>query len=755
MISARAALTGSYNDLQVVLSALIAVAASYAALDLAGRVTAASGRIRSAWLIGGAGAMGLGIWSMHFVGMLAFSLPVPVSYNLPLVLVSLLVGILCSAFALYVVSRHRLGISRALAGSVLMGAGIAGLHYIGMDAMRMSAECRFDLRLVALSILLAILFSLAALLLAFHQCEETRGTPSRKTASALGMGAAITAMHYTGMAAAHFTASPVAPDLSHAVSVSELGTTGIGIVTLIVLGIAILTSAADRRISALAKTLEQRVAERARTEQSLRLFRMLIDQSNDAIEVIDPETLRYIDVNGKACLDLGYSREELLSLSVFDIDPSVDEAKVAKVRSELQDAGSGIFESFHRRKDGSTFPVEVSVKQVRVDRLYFVSVARDITERKRAEEALRESEEMLRLAAQAGRMFAYEWDAASDVIVRSAEAPKILGIAGTALMTGQQALAATYPDDRERVIALVAQLTREKPDLRISYRLVRPDGSVIWIERNSRAHFDEQGRMLRVVGMIADITETKRAEQSLQETQAELAHVTRALAMGELVATIAHEVYQPLTAVLTTSSFVQRQLTSNIPNLKALQDAMAEIVQDGNRIRAIISRIRTLFTKDAPDRVELDMNEVIQEVTVLVRSEAARNHVQFKLNLADHLPLIIGDRVQLQQVLINLILNGIAAMRTVTDRPRNLDISSAKHGDGVLVRVQDCGIGVDPNNLQRIFEPFFTTKRQGIGIGLSISRSIIESHGGRLWAEPSSSGAIFQFIVPSTGGRGI
>jgi signal transduction histidine kinase len=189
--------------------------------------------------------------------------------------------------------------------------------------------------------------------------------------------------------------------------------------------------------------------------------------------------------------------------------------------------------------------------------------------------------------------------------------------------------------------------------------------------------------------------------------------------------------------------------------LKALQDAMAEIVQDGNRIRAIISRIRTLFTKDAPDRVELDMNEVIQEVTVLVRSEAARNHVQFKLNLADHLPLIIGDRVQLQQVLINLILNGIAAMRTVTDRPRNLDISSAKHGDGVLVRVQDCGIGVDPNNLQRIFEPFFTTKRQGIGIGLSISRSIIESHGGRLWAEPGSSGAIFQFIVPSTGGRGI
>jgi C4-dicarboxylate-specific signal transduction histidine kinase len=272
---------------------------------------------------------------------------------------------------------------------------------------------------------------------------------------------------------------------------------------------------------------------------------------------------------------------------------------------------------------------------------------------------------------------------------------------------------------------------------------------VIWVERNSRAHFGKQGELRRVVGMVADITERKRVEQSLQEAQAQLAHVTRVLAMGELVASIAHEVRQPLTAVLTTSDVVLRQLAGNKPNLAEMQDAITQIVEDANRVNTVISRVRTLLLRDVPNRVELDINEAIQEVIVLVRNEAARNGVQFRLSLEADLPRLQGDRVQLQQVLINLIMNGIDAMRTMTDSPRNLDIRSVKHADGVLVRVQDSGSGVDPNNLGRIFEPFFTTKQQGIGMGLSISRSIIESHGGRLWVETGSRGAIFQFIVPS------
>src|SRR6202140_3235511 len=227
-------LMGSYNYGLVALSVLIAIFASYAALDLAGRVTAARGWTRAVWLLGGAGAMGTGIWSMHYIGMLAFILPIPVAYHWPTVLLSLFAAILASVVALGVVSRQKMGSSRALAGSVLMGAGIASMHYIGMAAMRLSAICRFNSFLVVLSVVFAVLISLAALWITFHFRDEKTGIGWGKIAGAVVMGAAIPVMHYTGMAAASFTPSGVPTDLSHAASPSTLGTAGIAAVTLIV-----------------------------------------------------------------------------------------------------------------------------------------------------------------------------------------------------------------------------------------------------------------------------------------------------------------------------------------------------------------------------------------------------------------------------------------------------------------------------------------------------------------------------------------
>src|SRR5438309_2157410 len=265
MISANAALSGSYDYGEVARSVLIAIAASYAALDLAGRVSAASGRSRLAWLGGGATAMGIGIWAMHFKGMLAFRLPVSVAYHWPTVLLSLVVAILASAFALYVVSRQKLGLVEALTGSVIMGGGIAGMHYIGMAAMRLPAITRFSFPWVSFSILLAVLFSLLALLMAFDLRQETKWSVPRRLGSAMLMGVAVPDMHYTGMAAASFIpATP--PDFSHALSISSLGNNGIAIVTLIVIVAAMVTSSVDRRAEAevrrLNQDLEQRVAER-------------------------------------------------------------------------------------------------------------------------------------------------------------------------------------------------------------------------------------------------------------------------------------------------------------------------------------------------------------------------------------------------------------------------------------------------------------------------------------------------------------
>src|SRR5579863_3607952 len=264
---AAVTLIGSYNYALVALSVLIAMFAAYAALDLASRVTVASGWTRAVWLLGGASAMGTGIWSMHYIGMLAFVLPVPVAYHWPTVLLSLLAAILASVVALGVVSRQKMGASRAVVGSVLMGAGIASMHYIGMAAMRLPAICQFNFSLVVMSVVFAVLISFAALWITFHFRDEKTGIGREKLAGAVVMGAAIPVMHYTGMAAASFTPSGMPVNLSHAVSISTLGTAGIAAVTFVVLGLALLTSWADRRFAA--QTLELQEEKLQRSEAYL------------------------------------------------------------------------------------------------------------------------------------------------------------------------------------------------------------------------------------------------------------------------------------------------------------------------------------------------------------------------------------------------------------------------------------------------------------------------------------------------------
>ena len=251
--------------------------------------------------------------------------------------------------------------------------------------------------------------------------------------------------------------------------------------------------------------------------------------------------------------------------------------------------------------------------------------------------------------------------------------------------------------------------------------------------------------------MSKEMMERQRAEESLLETQAKLARVTRALDMGELVATIAHEVNQPLTAIVTNANFCLRRLEGVTTNLDEFRAAVAEIVNDGTRASAVISRIRSLLMKGSSSRTELDINEILREVSVFLRNEATRNQVSVRTDLGDNLPRVSGDRVQLQQVVINLVMNGIEAMSSVTHRPRNLLIRSAKNHDEVLIQVQDSGTGVDADHAKHIFEPFFTTKPGGIGMGLSISRSIVESHGGYLWVDSGPEGALFQFTLPPSG----
>ena len=378
---AEAALAGFYDYRLVALSVLIAILASYAALDLGGRVTASCGRLRFFWLSGGAAAMGMGVWAMHYIGMLAYHLPVPILYDWPTVLWSLLAAVLAAAVALFVVSRSKMGPLSIGLGGLLMGSGIAAMHYIGMEAMRLPAMCRYSTGLVSLSVVLAIVISLVALWLTFYLRTEAKSMGWRKVASALLMGAAIPVMHYTGMAAVTFTPMALRLDLTHSLEISSLGTIGIGGVSLMVLGLAILTSFFDRRFSAQSVELhlsEQRLRQLVESAQVI-LWRGVVDASE------------FSYINQEAEELLGYPTEKWTSTPAFWMDHlhSEDRALVESYcAATVENRGPQLFEHRMVAADGRVVWLRTSIRLVAANEMKeLVGVMTDITERKQAQEA--------------------------------------------------------------------------------------------------------------------------------------------------------------------------------------------------------------------------------------------------------------------------------------------------------------------------------------------------------------------------------
>jgi NO-binding membrane sensor protein with MHYT domain len=476
--------TGTYDPYLVAVSILVASFASYTALDLGARVETARGLARRVWLAAAAITMGGGIWSMHFIGMLAFSMPMPMSYDIGLTILSLLVAVFVTSCAFYVISSHSASPRRLALSGIVMGVGIVSMHYTGMAAMRGDVELSYDHFFVALSVVIAIGAATAALWLAFRTTDL-----GQKLVAAVVMGLAVSGMHYTGMRAAIFT--------------------GHG--------------------------------------------------------AVDPA-------------------QEIASL---------DQTNLA------------------------------------------------------------------------------------------------LAVAGITFV----------------ILALA---------------------------------------------LFASLSEQKRAEDGLRQAQVDLAHVNRVTTMGELTASLAHEVNQPIAAVVTNASACLNWLAGDPPNLEEARAAAANVVSDGTRAAEIISRIRLLFKKGTPQRELVDVNEVIREMIVLLRSEVTRHSISVRTELAGDLPQVMGDRLQLQQVMMNLIINSIAAMKDVDGR-RELAIKAQRAEDEQLMEcVSDTGVGLPPQQADQIFNAFFTTKLHGTGMGLSISRSIVESHSGRLWAvDNSPRGACFHFILPT------
>jgi NO-binding membrane sensor protein with MHYT domain len=477
-------ITGTHDPYLVALSILVACFASYTALDLGTHVRPARGFARRAWLVAAAITMGGGIWAMHFVAMLAFIMPKPMSYDIGVTNLSLVVAILVTGSSFYVISRESASSLRLVLSGVFMGLGIAAMHYTGMAAMRGHVELSYDPLFVALSLIIAIGASTVALWLAFRTTDLRQ-----RLVAAVVMGLAVSGMHYTAMRAAIFTAH----------------------------------------------------------------------------------------------------------------DP-IHEAQV-----------------------------NASLNQI--------SLA--------------------------------------------------LAVAGITFF----------------ILAFAS---------------------------------------------VASLFERKRAEEALRQARAELAHVNRVTTMGQLAASIAHEINQPITAVVTNADAGLMWLAAQPPDLEEVQDAFDRVIKAAKQAGEVIGRIRALVKKVPPHKDDLEINEAILEVIALTHGELAKNGVSLQTQLAQGLPLVQGDRVELQQVILNLIVNAVEAMSGIGEGSRELLIGTGKDGSSeVLVAVQDSGPGLKPEGFDRLFDPFYTTKPGGMGMGLSICRSIVEAHGGRVWASRTAGrGLTVQFTLP-------
>jgi PAS domain S-box-containing protein len=623
------------------------------------------------------------------------------------------------------------------------------------------------------------------------------------------------------------------------------------------------------------------ITERKRAEDELRAseerFRSVVDHATDGFFLFDEHQV-LIDVNRQACESLGYRREEMIGMHPSDFDAGLDKALIGRIGERVTNGETVTFETLHRRKDGTAFPVEIRARQFqRGAHRVRLSLARDITERKQAEEKLRASEERFRTLVQFSFDVYWESDAQHRFIRQEfaeglAEAPapgseigktrwevpylepdaeawrkhretldahlpfrdfelarpasdggkRYVSVSGLPLFdkTGRfigyrgvgrhitdrkrieealrrsesylaeaQRLSHTgtivfsavgpvywseesyriwgldparglpdldtvlqriHPEDRDNIRKEAFEALEQKRKYAIEFRIVLPDGTIKHLESVGYPLISGAGE--EMIGTHIDVTERKHAEEEherLRQLEADLAHVNRLGIMGELAASLAHEILHPIATARNNARAGMRFLELSPPNLGEVREALACVVRDADRAKDIVGRMRE-HIKNAPPRMDpFGLNEAIQEVIEMVQTAIDKNRIAVRTRLMEGLEYVRGDRVQLQQVLFNLILNSVEAMSSV-DGARELLISTQQdHTGEVLVAVQDSGPGIDPEHLERVFSPFYTTKIAGIGMGLSICRSIIAAHGGRLWAEGNRSrGAIFQFTLP-------
>jgi PAS domain S-box-containing protein len=373
----------------------------------------------------------------------------------------------------------------------------------------------------------------------------------------------------------------------------------------------------------------------------------------------------------------------------------------------------------------------------------------DIDGRKQAEEALRRSEAFLAEGQYLARMGNLYWNVGTGEIIWSDPLYSIFGFEPGTPVTLEQIAGRVHPDDVQQMEDMIGRARRGEADFEYYHRIVMPDRSVKHLHLiGHRIH--DRPEETEYVGAVLDITERRVSEEALEQARAELAHVSRVTSLGALTASIAHEINQPLSGIVTNAGTCLRMLAADPPNVEGARETARRTIRDGNRAADVIARLRALFSNRPATIEPVDLNDVVTEVIALARRDLQRNQVIVSAELTKSLPLVGGDRVQLQQVVMNLLRNAVDAMDGLDDRLRRLVVlTEPDGGDHARLTVRDVGVGFRPEQAKRLFEAFYTTKQDGMGIGLSVSRSIIERHGGRLWAASNDGpGASFSFSIP-------
>ncbi len=503
--------------------------------------------------------------------------------------------------------------------------------------------------------------------------------------------------------------------------------------------------------------ITERKQEESARRYSEERYRLVVETASDAVISMDENGTIQL-ANSATRSIFGYDPTELIGKSLTVLMPEYMRklhekgfrGYVATGDRHINWQGT---ELTGLHKDGQEFPVEVSFGELTSnEHRIFTGFIRDISKRKLAEDKLRASERSLRELTETipQMLWSAEVDGAIDYCNQ-----RVLDYTGLPAeqVHGAGWMKTVHPDDIEKMArAWTAAVSTGEP-FQYEFRCLRAaDRAYRWCISSALPLRDEKGRVMKWFGSVVDLHDWKEAQQALQMTQVELARVSRLTTMGELAASIAHEVNQPLTAVTNNGNACLRLHAARNLEPEVLRRALEEIVADGTRASAVIGRIRSFIKKKPAEKNELQINEVIEEVLTLAGREIYENRILLERQLTTALPLVLADRVQLQQVLLNLIMNGIEAMTAVTNRPRLLGVQSRIDESGdVLVAVRDSGTGLGLET-DRVFTPFFTTKVNGMGMGLSISRSLVENHGGRLWATPNSPhGAVFSFTLPAVG----